>query len=451
MRVLVVGAGIAGLTAAWRIQQSGHDVTVLEAAPRVGGRTSSEDVGGFRIDRGAHGLLQSYARTRALAAEVGLDRQWFAFGAGAAGDIVRKPGQVDALSRQSPLSLLGFHGLGVPERVKLLLSLLESLRFRRSLDFFDLSLGPEAHDEDDVASFVTARLGSEAAEQVIDAFVRAFHFHGPEQISARYLEALLALLWQGERFKLHGFRGYLQALPDALAARLDVRCGVAVRGVVPQDAGWSVQTDDEALPTNRVVVATTGDVAARLLPEVPPRTRAVLDGAVYVPTMIAAFTTAVDEASAFEALWVPRSVSGLVSVVSNEASKGSVDGRRCVFSVGLHEEGARTVWEEADETVLDAIAREVERIVPDHQGPLEPLALIRWPSAMPVYSPGHLARVRRFWVEEQGQDGLFLCGDYLNHPFVEGAVRSGERAANGVLASEPGGHPAPGQTPRRLP
>ncbi|MEM6925507.1 MAG: NAD(P)/FAD-dependent oxidoreductase [Myxococcota bacterium] len=429
MKVVVVGAGIAGLTAAWRLARAGHEVLVLEAGERVGGRMSSADAGGFRFDRGAHVLLDSYTRTRALAAEVGVDRQWFAFGAGRGGGIVREPGRVDVLVSKRPLDMLSFSALSVPERVRLLRGLLGARRFRKRLDFYDLSIGPDAHDNEDLATFSASLLGSAASEQLVDSFVRTFHFHGADKMSARYLDALLALIWQGEDFELHGFRGYMQTLPDAIASRLDVRLQSPVQRVVSTPHGWVVESEGDEVSAQRVVVAVPADVAARIIVGAGHPVRAMLEGCTYAPSMIAAFTTSVGQASAFEAIWVPFSVSQLVSGVSNEASKGSVDGERCVFSVGLHEEGARRLWTETDDVVLDTIANEVERIVPDYQGPLRSLALVRWASAMPVYSPGHVGRVRRFWREGQGRKGLFLCGDYLNHPWVEGAVRSGERVA----------------------
>ena len=72
-RVAVVGGGIAGLTAALRLAEYGHQVDVYEAAPALGGRTKSffdEDVNEW-VDNGPHMMVGAYHATRKLLADVG--------------------------------------------------------------------------------------------------------------------------------------------------------------------------------------------------------------------------------------------------------------------------------------------------------------------------------------------------------------------------------------------
>lgn len=69
-RVIVVGAGIAGLTAARALSRCGVDVVVVEARDRIGGRVHTADVGGYPVDLGAswvHGAEQENPVARAFA------------------------------------------------------------------------------------------------------------------------------------------------------------------------------------------------------------------------------------------------------------------------------------------------------------------------------------------------------------------------------------------------
>ena len=72
-RVIVVGAGIAGLAAGHALSRQGFSVKILEAASRVGGRMTTDLVNGFVIDRGAQFLSSEYGLLRALARELGLE------------------------------------------------------------------------------------------------------------------------------------------------------------------------------------------------------------------------------------------------------------------------------------------------------------------------------------------------------------------------------------------
>ena len=62
--VVIVGAGMAGLTCARRLQRDGVECVVLDAADAVGGRVRTDVVQGFRLDRGFQVLLTAYSTAR---------------------------------------------------------------------------------------------------------------------------------------------------------------------------------------------------------------------------------------------------------------------------------------------------------------------------------------------------------------------------------------------------
>ncbi len=432
MRVAVVGAGIAGLTAAFRLQEAGHQVEVLEASAQPGGRMASRTENGFRIDLGVHMLLEHYDRTRALITELGLQDQWFALEAGAGG--VLRDHELRAFSPKNAFDVLRFRGISLRGRIRLFIELARARHWRDDLDFFDLSVGDDALDAEDCDTFARRRMGDEATNYVVDSFIRTFHFHGAHKMSMKYFEALAALLVTRGEFQLFALRGYMGALPDALAARLHVRCSSPVSSVIARGAGVELSSAAGCETYDAVVVATTPGAARKLLLEPSNAQRELLAHATSSATVVCSFLVPVAIAGDFEGIWVPFLESQIICGVSNETSKGSSDGQRCVFSVFLHEEAARHRLSRSDRELSDVVGTELVRLFPRYEGHLEPLFVQRWPEALPVYGVGQVTRVRAFWAHGQGDNGIWLCGDYLNHPWVEGAVRCGEKVAAGIGA-----------------
>ena len=72
MKVGIIGAGAAGLAAAFDLVKKGHSPTVYEAGPRLGGQASTFDVGGGRLERGYHHLFKSDTYMVDLIHELGL-------------------------------------------------------------------------------------------------------------------------------------------------------------------------------------------------------------------------------------------------------------------------------------------------------------------------------------------------------------------------------------------
>jgi phytoene dehydrogenase-like protein len=100
MNVLIIGGGVAGLSAAIHLHRQGHTPLVLEASDRVGGRIKTDVVDGFRLDRGFQVLLTAYPEAQALLDYSALDLRSFQPGAlllnadgsiSAIGDPIRQP------------------------------------------------------------------------------------------------------------------------------------------------------------------------------------------------------------------------------------------------------------------------------------------------------------------------------------------------------------------------
>ncbi len=428
MRIAVVGAGMAGLTAALRLQEAGHDVEVLESGAHPGGRMWSIEKEGLGVDLGAHMLLSSFGRTRALVGEMGLEAQWFEIDGGEGGGVLHDQ-ELASFSPKNAFDVLRFRGISLGGRIRLALTLLEARRWLGDLDFFDLSVGDDTLDTEDCDSFARRRLGDEAMDYVVDCFIRTFHFHGARRMSAKYFEALSGLLLSHGEFRPCALRGHMRALPEAIAAGLDVRYSARVHRIVRGPRSVEVRTPNGSVEYDEVVLAVPADGVLPLLQAPSLQERLVLENAVSSCTVLCVYTLPAEVAGDFEGIWVPFCESQVVSGLSNDAGKGSTDGKRSVFNVWLHEEAAAKLLKASDLEIQRTVAGEIERLFPRYGKHLTPLHVQRWPHALPVYGVGQVTRVRNFWENGQGQGNVWLCGDYLNHPWVEGAVRCGEKVA----------------------
>ena len=114
MRVGIIGAGAAGLAAAYELGKHGHQASVYERAPFLGGQASTFDVGGSRLERGYHHWFTNDTDIIDLVEEIGLGHQirWIDSTVGTLYD-----GKI--YNFVTPMDLLKFTPLSLPDRIRL--------------------------------------------------------------------------------------------------------------------------------------------------------------------------------------------------------------------------------------------------------------------------------------------------------------------------------------------
>ena len=127
MRVGIIGAGAAGLAAAYELVKQGHDTAVYERAPFLGGQASTFDVGGGRLEKGYHHWFTSDTDIVDLTIEIGLgDRiRWIDSTVGTLVD-----GRI--YDFVTPMDLLKFTAMSLPDRIRLGLT---TLYLQRQQDY----------------------------------------------------------------------------------------------------------------------------------------------------------------------------------------------------------------------------------------------------------------------------------------------------------------------------
>src|SRR5689334_1777794 len=176
--VVVVGGGIAGLTAALELAEAGVAVTVVESGHRFGGKIATSRVDGLIVEAGADSFLSGKPAGLALCRRLGIadrlinsrpdDRRTFVWSRGRLrelpeGLILGSPARAWSLLRSGLLSPVGTARLVGDVAVR-----------RRRVGAAD-GRGPDGPAEETVAEFFTRRLGGEAYARVVEPLLAGIH------------------------------------------------------------------------------------------------------------------------------------------------------------------------------------------------------------------------------------------------------------------------------------
>ncbi|MFI8454436.1 NAD(P)/FAD-dependent oxidoreductase [Kitasatospora sp. NPDC085464] len=418
--VIVVGAGLAGLACALDMTAAGRDVLVLEAADDVGGRMRTDDVRGFRLDRGFQVFNTAYPQVRRRLELAALGLRPFTPGfllADARGsrrvvDPTRRPGAAGDLL---PAGLLPTGRLPAG-RLRGGLLPLRDLAALGLLCAGDAVLPATLLKRLPETSTARALRRAGVSRRTVDGVLRPFLAGVFLEEGLETSSRLFHLVWRSMlRGSLCLPRDGIGAVPRQLAARLPADRLVRGTRVERVTADGVVLADGSVLRARAVVVATGPAQAARLLPGLEvPAVRAVTTFYHAAPVSPLREPTLVVDAG--------RQV--LNTVVLSEVVPGcSPDGRALVSTSVL--------GTDADERAARARAGVLYGA---DTSAWEPLAEYRIAEALPAGpAPLPLSRGTRF------APGRYVCGDHRATGSVQGALASGARAAGEVLADLAGG------------
>ncbi|MBI4866557.1 MAG: FAD-dependent oxidoreductase [Candidatus Wallbacteria bacterium] len=434
-RVAVIGAGIAGLSCARELARAGCEVVVFEAQPSVGGRMSTRVRDGLAFDIGANFLVDAYTLVHRLAAGCGLT----VVDVGPVPHVFLRDGRWRPMNMSRPADVARLSGLSLRTRLRLLLFALRVRLCHPGLDFFDLSCAPEELNTGDAFEYCTRMIDLEFARYILDSFCSCMMFHAADELSpAAFVSLLGEMLDPAFNFGIQHLAGEMVALPRALAEPLDVRLSTPVLDVRASPGGFQLATDSRTYTFDQIVLATTAPAARRILSRPAPDLDRLLSGVRYAATLNVSFRVPADTLGPTHCFYVPRCENAVVSEFTNEAVKGTRTFRAgwSLANAGLHEDAARDLLAEPDARVFATVKRELLSLHPGLAAVPEsvlPHDLARWPEAMPKYSAAHIARLAQLLPAIQGRDNLWFAGDWLGGPWLEGAARSGLKAAASVL------------------
>jgi phytoene dehydrogenase-like protein len=412
MKVIVVGAGLAGLTCAKVLREREAEVAVFEASDGVGGRVRTDERDGFLLDRGFQVYFTSYPVAKRHLDHGSLDLRGFDPGA-----IVCEGTEKSILSDplRDPKALL-------PSVLSDAATLGDKLR---TLDLVtgtfpgEISAGEEDGETD--TSTLEYLKGAGLSERYIDSFFRPFYggiFLNRElTTSARVLRFTLRMLATGRTVVPALGMGEIprqlaSGLPEG-TVRLNspveslLRDGERVAGV--RAAGSEHEAD-------AVVVATEAPAAGGLTDAAVPE-GAVGEVCMYYQT---------DGLGSGKKILLNAEDGAFVNnavEMSNVSERYAPPGRHLLYAVAL------TGLDLPDDELYRRGIEDLSRWYPGAD--FRPLALRRIPYGQFAQPPGIHGRLPENRTQTRG---LFLAGEYTEDASTNGSMLSGEKAAGAVLA-----------------
>ncbi len=414
MKIIVIGAGLAGLTCAKALTEGGAEAVVFEASDGVGGRVRTDEVDGFLLDRGFQVYFTAYPAARRQLDHEALDLRSFDPGA-----VVRDGGRRYVLSDpiRDPAAILPslFSGAATfGDKVTTLARTAETLG-----DGAESVRGLNV--EQDSASALEYLRASGFSEQIVDNFFRPFY-------GGIFLDRSLSTSYRVFRFTLGMMatgrvavpaRG-MGEIPRQLAAHLPedaVRLDNPVSELLRDgDQVAGVRAAGEEHEADAVVVATEAPAAGELTGEDVPE-GAVGEICAYYETDRPADGTKISLNASQDAFLNNAEEMSAVS------ERYAPPGRNLLSAVTL---GTPHL---TDEEVYRRGIEELGEWFPETD--FRPLAIYRLPYCQFAQPPGVHDTLP---PNRTATPGLYLAGEFTEDASINGSMLSGEKAARAVFA-----------------
>jgi oxygen-dependent protoporphyrinogen oxidase len=435
--VVVVGGGIAGLAAAWKLRDA--DVVLLESGERVGGRILSHPRGDAWLNLGAHVFGGAGSAAGRLIEEAGIEA-------------VSVPGRLAAVWLRGRLL-----ATGPVETYPLRLPL--SLRSRVALARAGLKLRLAVRR---YAGIARPRAGEDAAERQqrmleflddrsfaefvgplpgdVDALLRCTLTRSsgePEQLAAGYGVGYFHLVWNRDEGLSRNILGGSARLTDALAAGLGERVRREARVILVEETEEGVRVlysragREHELRARSAIVTTPAYETRRIVAGLPAETASALDQIRYGPYAVAAFLTTRHSGVPWEevyALATPHRSFSMLFNTANVLPPGDGDGSLMVYAAA---DLGREMLELTDGQIADRFRADLEAVFPGSAALVREIVVQRWERGLPFPHPGR-ARLQRPLTRPLGR--IHLAGDYLGTWYTETAAQTAAAAAQAARA-----------------
>ena len=423
--VVIVGGGIAGLSAAWRLRH--RDVLLLEAGDRLGGRMRSDPCGDYWLNYGAHLFPAPGSLVDRIASECELETVPVTGGMMglALGSTILEGGRVESYPFRLPLSVrerIAFAkaGLKVQLAVRRYLAADNRYEFENDRTFGEF-LGPLPPKVREIFSCAAHRATGELDELAAGAGI-----------------GLFALVWAGKGSLIaRNLRGGTGQLPAAIGRELGERARTDSRvdAVRPDGAELIVSCGGDEIRARHVIMAANAPYAAPLVAPVAERAADALAQLTYGAFLSVAIETNETTAMPYDDVYAIATPGRVFDMFTNQAHALRVGPRRPGGSLMLFTgaQAAAELMRSSDEVIVERFLADLHAMYPQTRGAIAGATVQRWELGNVYASPGR-GRLQPALEGALGaHENLHLAGDYFAElGTMEAAAQTGLVAAERV-------------------
>lgn len=450
-KIVIIGAGISGLTTAYLLFKEGYDVIVLEQKDKVGGSIETVSADGFLFDRGPNSGLETTPLIQQLVKELNLEDQFVYANREGNKRYILRNGQLHALPMSPPTFLKTklFSG-------KAKLRLLAEPFIGRSKDGYYQS----------IAEFVKRRLGKEFLDYAINPFVAGVYAGRPEELSVKSAFPKLYALEEEyggliigairsirkrkkskeiskQSAKMFSFKDGMKVLPEAIAETLGNRVNTAVevisvRKTAEGNFGVTFRDGAQTLTLLADIVLSTVPAykAAELFGHFDEELIKHLNEIYYPPVLV--LYLVYDRKDVGQPLdgfgfLIPEKEekSFLGAIWSSVIFPNRTDDTKAAFTLFIGGSRDAGFVDDVEQMVIDRARREFELIM---KISAEPILISKrlWPKAIPQYNLGYVEHENFFDHFEKDNKGIILGGNYRGGISVGDCIKNSELIAQRI-------------------
>lgn len=430
---IVVGSGLGGMTAAYRLHQAGYKVTVFENEPHPAGRNRSVKVADCIIDIGATVMASSYDKVFDLIDEIGLADQLEDIGGNSA---ILREGRMHMMSIDNPnLAMIKSSIIGLWSKISLSKLVIKHLLHARQFNFHNLGVSSGC-DTETLEEYGARNFPKEVYEYILNPTLKFIYLHNGKD------SALIEFLWWMSTMgsgKSKSFKYGNDQLVKKLSEYVDVKCDHQVISVDNAEKGVRVTVknngENRVVESDVCIISTPAPITAQIYHSgLTDEQYDFISSRKYTKTTLVSFVT--EKRSDLDALMimVPDSEHPHLMTIllgHNIASTRSPADRGVILAF-FDEDWSNQHAAKSDEDLMRLAQEDVVDIIPE-VADIKGYHVHRWQNTAPLCEVGVCDKVRKFVDSMDPHSPVQIIGDYLAQSCMNVAVSTANRAVESIV------------------